>query len=152
MPSSERWRGPILALLLSAGVLPGCKGCTGTHFEQVPLTGLMQCPPTPAQKSRALVRPIVVDLTGDDTHDRRVFDGWSGQTRARTVSLPGGRHSWTVRFGQCSRSPGARWRCTKVDWYATRTIEIDSAVRGASIVVPAPPSSECADAAPPHDH
>jgi len=142
-------------LLLSAGVLPGCKGCTGTHFEQVPLTGLMQCPPTPAQKSRALVRPIVVDLTGDDTHVRHVFDGWSLQTRARTVSPPEGRHGWTARFGQCSRSPVVHWHwhwhCTKVDWHATRAIEIDSAVRGASIVVPAPPSSECADAVPRRD-
>ncbi len=140
-----------LALLAAVPLLSGCRGCGTTHFEQVPLTGLMQCPPTPAQKSRALVRPIVVDLTGDDTHIRRVFDGWSGQTRARTVSLPDGRHKLTARFGQCTRSPGARWRCTKVDWYATRTIEIDSAVRGASIVVPAPPSSECADAAPRRD-
>lgn len=136
------------SLLCVALVLPGCKGCGTTHFDRVPVTGVLSCPPTPQNKSRWLVRPIVVDLTDSDAHVRRVFDGWSGWTRARTLSLPDGRHSWTARFGQCARSPGARWRCSKVDWFATRTLEIDPRDSGASIIVPAAPSSACEDAEP----
>lgn len=133
-------------LLLVLVAAPGCKGCGTTHFDQVPLTGLLSCPPTPQHRSRWLVHPIVVDLTEGRTHVRRVFNGWSGQTRARTLSLPGGRQSYTARFGQCARSPGAR--CSSVDWFATRTLEIDPAAHGVSIVVPAAPSSACEDAAP----
>lgn len=136
------------ALLFALVAAPGCKGCGTTHFDPVPVSGVLSCPPAAGNKSRWLVRPIVVDLTGGDAHIRRSFDGWSGRTRARTLLLPDGRRSWTARFGQCSRVAGTRRRCAKVDWYATRTLAIDPAKSGASIAVPAPPSSECEDAAP----
>lgn len=135
---------PLFLLLFAA--LPGCGSCGATHFDQVPLTGLLSCPPKGKSTSRWLVHPIVVDLTDSGTHLRRVFNGWSGQTRPRTMSLPDADHNYTARFGQCSRTPGVRFRCVKVAWFATRTVDIDPTASGASILVPAAPSSACEDA------
>jgi len=138
----------LVLLVLSACALPACRGCTTTHFREVPVGGMPGCPPTPANPSRKLLRSIVVELGGGDTQVRRVFDGWSGRTAPRTLSLPEGRRTWTARFGQCAPAPAAGRRCSRVDWYAKRTLDIDPAASGVSIVVPAPPSSSCEDAAP----